>query len=109
MNKIVGIATLGLLLGFANATHAQTTTEKVENDAHRGAVAVKSEAKKVGHKTAEVASKGKAKITDHEYKDKVGPNGEKVYIDRHSKYYWVDDRGHKRYVSKSELRDRDRR
>jgi hypothetical protein len=30
-----------------------------------------------------------------------------IYIDKHSKYYWVDKKGHKVYVSKDELKDKE--
>ena len=67
---------------------------------------VDSAAKKVEHKTAEVASKGKSAIVDEVYKDKVGPAGQTIYIDHHSKYYFVDKRGKKVYVSKASLKDK---
>ncbi|RZS74514.1 hypothetical protein EV199_0362 [Pseudobacter ginsenosidimutans] len=59
---------------------------------------------KSANKTAEIAVKGKATLVDKVYKDKVGPNGQKIYIDRHSKYYWVDKKGHNVYIAKSKLR-----
>lgn len=99
MKKIIGISIFLLAIGFTSSVNAQSTADKVEQH-------VKTGAKKAGHKTAELASKGKSKITDKTYKDKVGPNGETVYIDRHSKYYYVDDRGHRHYVKKDELKDK---
>ncbi len=97
MKKIIGITALILFLGFSPTLNAQ---EKVKED-------VQKEAKKVGNKTAEVASKGKAKVTDEVYKDKVGPNGETVYIDNHSKYYWVDKKGKRHYVTEAELKNKE--
>ena len=58
----------------------------------------------MGHKSAEVASKGKAVVTDEMHKDKVGPNGETIYIDNHAKYYWVDKKGTRHYVTETELK-----
>jgi len=81
---------------------AQTTTQKTTQT-------VKKDAKKVGNKTAELASKGKASITDQVYKDKVGPDGQTIYIDNHSRYYWVDRKGHKNYVTTDQLKDKIRR
>jgi len=97
MKKILGIASF-LLFGFAATSHAQTV-EKVEQKVEEGA-------KKVGNKTAQVASKSKAKITDEVYKDKEGPNGEKVYIDNHSKYYYIDKKGKRHYATDAELKDK---
>ena len=103
MKKLIGIAFITLCFAFNSVAHAQEdskvkkTTKKVAHKTEEGA-------KKVGNKTAEVASKSKARITDEVYKDKVGPNGETVYIDNHSKYYWVDKKGHRHYASGSELK-----
>ncbi|THU38220.1 hypothetical protein FAM09_16200 [Niastella caeni] len=98
MKKLIGISILALLVGFSSA-NAQDTTKKVTTKVKEGAV-------KAGNKTAELASKGKNAITDKVYKDKEGPNGETIYIDKHSKYYWIDKKGHKVPISKNELRSK---
>ena len=98
MKKFIGISILVLLAGFSQV-NAQSTASKVEKDVKDGAV-------KAGNKTAEIASKGKSSVTDQVYKDKVGPNGETIYIDKHSKYYWIDKKGHKVPISKNELRSK---
>jgi len=85
-----------LCFGMALQSQAQTV-KKVEN-------AVDTAAHKVGNKTAEVASKGKATITDEVYKDATGPDGETVYIDNHARYYWVDKKGHRHYAEASALK-----
>jgi hypothetical protein len=92
--KKIFIGILSLFLGLSVSTYAQ---EKAKED-------VKKAAKKTGDKTAEVASKGKAKVTDQKHKDKVGPNGETIYIDNHAKYYWVDKKGHRHYVNENQLK-----
>lgn len=96
MKKFIGVSILALIIGFSSA-NAQSTIKKVTTDVKSGAV-------KAGNKTAELASKGKAGITDKVYKDKEGPNGETIYIDKHSKYYWIDEKGHKMPIAKRELR-----
>lgn len=97
MKKLFKLSAIMIALAMPVALHAQ---EKKDDGA------VKKTAKEVGNKTAEVASKGKAKITDQVHKDKVAPNGKKVYIDNHSKYYWVDDKGRRHYVTEAELKDK---
>ncbi|HEY4936552.1 MAG TPA: hypothetical protein VII44_08225 [Puia sp.] len=68
---------------------------------------VDSTAKKVGNKTAEIASKGKSTVVDEVYKNKVGPDGQSpIYIDHSSKYYYIDKKGKKVYVPKSFLKDK---
>jgi hypothetical protein len=91
-----------LMLSLPVAIHAQDSTSTVK----KAGKAVKKGAKKVGNKTAEVASKGKAAVTDEKHKDKVGPNGETIYIDNHSKYYWVDDKGRRHYITEAQLKDK---
>jgi outer membrane lipoprotein-sorting protein len=95
MKKIIGITALLLIAGFCSA-FAQSETKKA-------ATSVKKAVGKVGDKTAEVAVKGKAVVVDKVYKDKQGPEGQTIYIDRHSKYYWVDKKGHNIYVDKNKL------
>lgn len=67
---------------------------------------IDSTAKKIGHKTASVAVKGASAIKDKIYKDKEGPNGETVYIDRKDKKYIVDEKGKKVYLKKSQIHDK---
>jgi hypothetical protein len=98
MKKFIGILILALLAGFSSA-NAQDSTKKVTTK-------VKEDAVKAGNKTAELASKGKNAVTDKIYKDKEGPNGETIYIDKHSKYYWIDKKGHKVPINKNELRNK---
>lgn len=100
MKKIIAIVSCMFFLGFIS-TNAQEDS-KVE----KAGSAVKKGAKKVGNKTAEVASKSKATVTDQRHKDKVGPNGQTIYIDNHSRYYWVDKKGHRHYVRKIDLKNK---
>ena len=108
MKKLIKIALMSLFLGAAVTGYSQEQDSEVKKDVKKGTRAVKKGAKKVGNKTAEVASKSKAKVTDAVHKDKVGPNDEKIYIDNHSKYYWVDDKGHRHYVKEAELKNKKR-
>ena len=98
MKKLIGIFAFIFFMGLSYSVNAQV----VKKTTHE----VKKGAKKVGNKTAEVASKGKSKVTDQVYKDKVGPGGQTIYIDNHSKYYWIDKKGHKMYLTEAELKDK---
>ncbi|KAA2245370.1 hypothetical protein F0L74_05245 [Chitinophaga agrisoli] len=62
--------------------------------------------KKVGQKTASVAVKGASAVKDKVYKGKEGPDGQTVYIDKMDRKYYVDDKGKKIYLKKSEIRDK---
>jgi hypothetical protein len=67
---------------------------------------VKKDAKKVGHKTSEVAAKGAATVVDKRYRGKSGPGGQTIYIDKYSHYYYVNKLGHRVYLKKSQLRNK---
>ena len=70
---------------------------------HSHAQTVKQDAKDVGHKTSEIAAKGKAAVVDRKYAGKKGPGGQAIYIDKSSHYYYVNSKGHKYYVTKAQL------
>jgi len=101
MKKVFVIAASAALLSFSYAAHAQEKHDTTTTGYH-----VKKDAKKVGNKTAEIATNGESKIVDKTYADKVGPNNETVYIDKHSKYYYVDGKGRKIYITKLEMKDK---
>ena len=98
MKKLVGIFAFVALMGVSYSVNAQVVKKTTHS--------VKKGAKAVGNKTAEVASKGKAVVTDQVYKDKVGPDGQTIYMDNHSKYYWIDKKGHRNYVTEAELKEK---
>jgi hypothetical protein len=85
------LARLGLaaLLFTAVQSHAQT---------------IKHDAKVVGHKTSEIASKGEAAVVDKKYDGRYGPGGQTIYIDKYSHYYYVNKLGHHVYLTKAQLR-----
>ncbi len=62
--------------------------------------------KEVGNKAAEVASKGVAIMVDQVYKDKVGPEGQTIYIDNSSRYYYINDKGAKTFLRQDQLKDK---
>ena len=98
MKKLVGIFAFVALMGVSYSVNAQVVKKTTHS--------VKKGAKAVGNKTAEVASKSKAVVTDQVYKDKVGPDGQTIYMDNHSKYYWIDKKGHRNYVTEAELKEK---
>lgn len=73
---------------------------------HSFAQGIDSTAKKVGHKTASIAVKGASAITDKIYKDKEGPNGETVYIDKKDRKYIVDEKGKKVYLKAAQIHNK---
>lgn len=107
MKKIFGLAMIALL-GLSAPSFAQSTTEKVGHDVKKGAKkawhGTKQAGKAVGNKTAEVASKGAARVKDKKSDSWVGPEGQTIYVDDAGKYYWVNAKGKHIYVSQSALK-----
>jgi hypothetical protein len=60
----------------------------------------------VGHKTAEVAVKGTAKVADKTYKGKMAPDGSNVYIDGRNRKYYVNKKGGKVYLKSYQIKTR---
>lgn len=58
----------------------------------------------MGNKTAEVASKGAARVADKKSDEWVGPEGQTIYIDDVDRFYWANGRGKRIYVSESALK-----
>jgi hypothetical protein len=95
--KLYGALIAGLLLtGIQGSAQEQTSAGQD----------LKNAGKKIGHKTASVASKGASKVADQQLKDKVGPNGEVVYVNGKSQYYWVDGKGRHRFLTENQLKDK---
>ena len=88
------LSLFSVLVGFGINADAQVKKE------------VKQDAKKVENKAAETGAKVKAKVVDKTYVDKVGPAGQTIYINKHSKYYWIDKKGHKHFITKAQMKDK---
>src|SRR5690242_2025904 len=101
---------IGAALVFSTAAVAQYDTMSAGKQFKEGVKttgkAIGKGGKKVGHKTAEITKKVISEVKDQTYKDKTGPDGQTIYIDKHSKYYYIDDKGGKQYVAKSQLKDK---
>ena len=61
---------------------------------------------KIGNKTAQLAVKGTSAVADKKYHNKVGPQGQTIYINKKSHYYYVNARGKKIYVTKAGLKNK---
>jgi hypothetical protein len=107
MKKAIGAVLFTAALFVAGEVHAQSKdTTSFKTKVHRTTRQVSDAATKIGHKTSEIAVKGASAVVDKQYKGKCGPNGETIYINSHSQYYYVDTKGHKVYLKESELKDK---
>ena len=100
--KKICVLILAAVFGLSISSQAQDTTSTVKKTGQ----AIKKGAKKVGNKTAEIASKGKSRITDKVYKGKMAAGGQTIYIDNHSRYYWIDRHGRRHYTTEARLKDK---
>ena len=111
MKKVLFAGIVAGCFGFSTTLHAQDTTaakdttKGFKHTVKKAGEAIGDGAKAVGNKTAELASKGKAGVVDKVYDGKKGPDGQKIYINDESKYYWIDKKGHRHFVEESELKD----
>jgi hypothetical protein len=101
MKKVLATALFAAVLFVAGQAQAQEKKD-TSTFTHK----VSKTATKVGNKTSELAVKGASTVVDKQYKGKCGPHGETVYINNHSKYYYVNKKGHKVYLKESELMDK---
>lgn len=69
----------------------------------------KKGAKAVGNETAELATKGKAKVTDKKSDEWQGPEGQTIYVDDGAKYYWINEKGGRVFVNRSELKPKEKK
>ena len=99
MKNVFKISVFAIALFVSAQSNAQSKVHKVEHK-------IGEDAKTVGHKTSELASKGESSVVDHKFDGKYGPYHSTVYIDHHSRYYYINKRGHRIYLKKSQLRDR---
>jgi len=83
MKKLITLAVVTVCLAFSSVTYAQNKTKSSTKD-----------------QSKKESSQGKDKIS----KDKVGPNGEQIYVTTVARYYWIDDKGVRHYVEEVELK-----
>jgi len=93
----------GLLLtaGLGIQTNAQSKDTSTSTDGKVGKTV-----NKIGNKTAKTAVKAQSGIKDKKYDSKVGPDGQTIYINGKSEYYYVDAKGKKIFAEAAELKDK---
>ncbi|MDB5030578.1 hypothetical protein [Mucilaginibacter sp.] len=99
MKNSLKIALLSAGIFAASQSYAQEHHEPVTKK-------IGHAAQDVGHKTSEVAVKGAVAVADKRYEGHWAPTGENVYIDKHSRYFYVDKGGHYKYLKKWQLRNK---
>ena len=104
MKTIFGLG-LFVLLGISSPAWAQRNEDKGVEKAWKG---TKKGVKKAANKTAQVSSKGLSEVKDKKSSTWMGPEGQTIYLTDDSRYYWVNGKGKRIYVSQSALRARNK-
>ena len=78
--------------------------KQIKESANDVGHATSTAAKAVGKKTSEVASKGAAAVANKRLKNHWAATGELVYIDEYGKYFYVDKKGHRKFITKAQMR-----
>jgi hypothetical protein len=100
MKNFIKVALVAVgTFAFAGA-HAQTDRDSTLG--HK----IGTTAKKVGHKTSQIAASGASAIAGKRYDDKYGPQGQLIYINKHDRCYYINKRGHRVYIKRSQLLDK---
>jgi hypothetical protein len=100
MKNLVKVALVAA--GIFTISQGNAQTHKDSTLGHK----VGKTATAVGDATAHTAVSGDAAVTDKRYKGKMGPDGQTIYINKYSHYFYVDKKGKRVYLKKSELRDK---
>lgn len=100
MKNLIKVTLVAAGIFSFTASHAQT--HKDSTVGHQ----IGTAAKKVGHKTSQIAASGAAAVTDKRYDEKYGPQGQTIYIDKHDRCFYVNKRGHRVYIKRSQLLDK---
>jgi hypothetical protein len=95
MRKIICVLICAATVSLSVPAMAQSVGKKISNTADT-----------VGMATKKTVKKGTAKIVDKTYDGKGGPNGETIYINNKSKYYYIDAKGKKVWITKDKLKDK---
>jgi len=102
----IALLAAGLMMageGFAQTKKDTTVGKQIGNAAKDVGHATVKGAKAVGKKTSELAAKGAAAVTDKRYDGHWALTGELVYIDENGKYFYVDKKGHRQFITKAQM------
>ncbi len=91
-------------VGNATSKAAKKVGNATSSAAKDVGKATSTAAKDVGNKTSELASKGAAAVANKRYEGHWALTGELVYIDEYDRYFYVDKKGKRVFITKAEMR-----
>lgn len=96
-----------IILTFAFAAISiATSAQEQKTEAGKALDSTGVAVKKGANAVAEVSVRGGATILDQRLKGKVGPYGRSVYRDGKDRIYYINKRGGKVYISKSQVKSK---
>ena len=85
---------------------AREAKDQIKESSDKAAETTEEAVDDAGKDLKKAGETGAAEIKDEKIESKVGPDGEPVFIDEHSQYYYIDKNGQRVNVDKSELKDK---
>jgi hypothetical protein len=100
MRKLLKIILFTFLAGGITSAYSQEKkdTTTVGQDLKHAGKSTGKAVKKAGKKVGEVGAKGAAEIKDKPLKNMKGPNGEKVYVDKYDRKYYISKDAKRIYI-----------
>jgi len=102
MKNLIKVA----LVAVGVFSFGQSQARPMQSDTTKLGHKISKTAKKVGNATAHTAVAGESAVVDKVYEGKCAPGGQTVYINKHSHYYYVNKKGRKVYLKKSQIMDK---
>jgi hypothetical protein len=85
---------------------ARDTRDEINEEADEAEKDLDKKDPDLGDRIEEGAKDAAAAITDQKLENKVGPGGEAAYVDENGKYYYINDRGEKVFITRLQLKDK---
>lgn len=86
---------------------ARDDRDEMKDQADRTGQDVKDGANDAGNAVSEAAAKTMAAIKDEKHADKVGSEGQSIYIDNHANMYYINNEGNKVFVTEGQLKNKE--
>jgi hypothetical protein len=78
---------------------------EMKEEAREAREEAREEGDNAGNEVSEAAGKVKAAVVDQKFDGKVGPDGQTIYIDNKSRYYYINESGDKVFVNAVQLKN----
>jgi hypothetical protein len=91
---------------FGLKTGNEGQSDAFRNDAERAEEKAEEAAEETGNAISETAGKAAAEVDDKRHDTKVGPDGQTIYISDDARFYYINEKGKRIYVSEWQLKNK---